>query len=65
MGTMLRQLWTDPTYFRYCVKAAISCVGGLVASGIIPTDKWRIGFLVMALAQGIPGGQRNVEPPPA
>jgi hypothetical protein len=60
---MLKELWTDPTAFRYAVKATIAFAGSLLASGIIPTDKWRLGFLVMAIAQGIPGGQRNKTEP--
>lgn len=64
MGTLLKQLWTDPTYFRYCLKATISFAGSLLASGIIPTDEWRLGFIVMAIAQAIPGGQINAPPKP-
>jgi hypothetical protein len=64
MWTIAKQLWTDPTYFRYMLKALISFVGGLLASGLIPTGEWRWGYLLIALAQGIPGGQRNTPPTP-
>lgn len=56
MWEILKKLWTDPTYFAASVRAVVAFAGGLIASGIIPTDQWKYGFLVMALAQAIPAG---------
>ncbi len=59
MGAWLKKFWTDPAFFAASVRALISFVGGLLASGIIPTDQWKYGFLVMALAQAIPAGNKT------
>lgn len=60
MWVILKQLWTDPTYFAASVRGLISLAGSLIASGIIPTSGWRYGFVIMALSQLIPAGQKNV-----
>lgn len=62
MWPMLKRLWTDPTYFAASVRATIALLGSLVASGIIPTSEWRYGFIVMALSQIIPAGEKNAPP---
>lgn len=59
MVEWLKKFWTDPAFFAAAVRSLISLFGGLVASGAIPTDKWRYGFLVMALAQAIPAGNKT------
>ena|ERR1035437_3039428 len=56
MWTLLKQLWTDPAYFRACIKAAISSLGGLILVGVIPTANWKYGWIPMALAHLIPTG---------
>ena len=60
MGAWLRKFWSDEAYFTAAIKSLVSLAGALVFSGIIPTDGWRYGAIVMALAHLIPAGQRDI-----
>lgn len=62
MGAWLKQFWTDPAYFRTTVKTAVSFVGGLIASGIIPVEQWRYGFILMSIAHALPSGGGSDKP---
>ena len=59
MGAWLKKFWTDEQFFTGAIKTLVSMVGGLIASGIIPVQEWRYGFLLMAAAHMIPSGALN------
>jgi len=63
MGTWLKKFWTDEQFFRGAVKSVIALGGALLASGAIPTDQWKYGYFVMALAHLIPSGTSSTAAP--
>lgn len=61
MWTLLKQLWTDPTYFVTTVRTLLAALGVAMQQGIIPAGKtgWWIGVLALIAAFGMPAGQKN------